>query len=55
MLRAISELTTDLVYVKDRDSRLVFANAATLRTWSPVDYHELARRPAASGPVARVA
>jgi hypothetical protein len=55
MLRAISELTTDLVYVKDRDSRLVFerGNAADLVARRLP--RALARRPAASGPVARVA
>ena len=31
MFRAISDNTTDLVYVKDRDHRLLFANTATLR------------------------
>jgi PAS domain S-box-containing protein len=51
MLRAISELTTDLIYVKDRDSRLIFANPATLKAFGMAEAEvvgkSLAERPVA--------
>jgi PAS domain S-box-containing protein len=58
MLRGISELTTDLIYVKDRDSRLVFANPATLKAFGMAEAAvvgtSLAERPVAPAEAAAI-